>query len=884
MGWEDYIDSAPSKPKTDSWEGAVAKPSKLPGAEIKQGRKKGWRETASDIYTPVLEGGGMALGGATGAAGGALLGPVTSGIGAVGGAGVGNWAGHKAAKGADILLGVDKTPDEQPEFLKDFVAGAGGEMTGGLGNRLLYGVSKIHSPSKLAMRNAGEELSVAEAVYPPEVAKQKKKVFGAMERTGIPAIPRANVTGSGTETALEKTILGDITKVASTPAEKTAAAKVAEDLQHQRVQAPKIAEKKVNAVIPHEPKAAEVVRSKVEAYDAGVAAKEAEIATKRQEVIDRINANRKLNVSKAARGEAQASEADLRKLEAQYDADFKKQYGQNLRPVAEGGATPEQEIGENIYSKAKEAKALSAARFSSEETGYNQPKFTNAAPVTGKNKLAATLAAEKPPIGFSSHVDAGSKLEKILPSGADVPVKLPDLNYKTLREISSAAGNAERSAQRSPADGSRNVAVYFGKIKDAAEKTISDMLEKEGGADLAAEYKKINTAFASQQVPAYLEGEIGNTVLATGREAGKLKRGMGEIPKLFENPTNADDLIRALGTAKLSATGSMEPLTKEAIAAAGVKDAAGLVKPYFDQQIAAVYQAAGGGAKGAKAVANWVNDAERAKILQKYGIFDEYAVAAKKASSLEGLLGKTSKGEKVPVKLLEDAKIDLVGKTLGVDDPYKIYNHLVNSDNPAQAAWEIMRVSSDPSYRAAVKALVRDGIKEDIKNTGINPFIKNPSDLASKKLRALLPQVYSKSEIQTLKDFHTIMDAVEPVGAKGSRIKSRIGEAGKDIGEAIEATPVGYKGYRAKRGLLLTRKILGEKYDAATIRVLGQAMTDPKVAEAALRAFKAGETNPLRRLIQDSYENDKFMMRLLRRVPGVGVTQGVGQALAPSEE
>jgi hypothetical protein len=114
------------------------------GPEISQGAAP-WKKTASKLYTPLLEGAGVA--------GGAILGSGAAPVaGTVAGAGLGYAIGKRGARLLDESLGLGVAPGTAPNTLggmtyetgKDILTGVGMEVGGQLGGKLIgAGLNKL---------------------------------------------------------------------------------------------------------------------------------------------------------------------------------------------------------------------------------------------------------------------------------------------------------------------------------------------------------------------------------------------------------------------------------------------------------------------------------------------------------------------------------------------------------------------------------------------------------------------------------------------------------------------------------------------------------------------------------------------------------------------
>lgn len=853
--WEEYKKAAEEAPPWEQYQTGVAPSTPSAPALEYRTAPPAWKATASKIYTPILEMGGSILGGVTGFGTGMLTGPaapVAAPALGVAGAGTGMIGGRKSAEALNTLLGVGVAPEEYHRpYSETFVMGGLGELTGYAGGVALNALMKAHRPSVIAPRFAGEELAIARTpLTPEEVAAQARKerlIAAAQQRTGA-VLPTTAQRGSLAEQALERTV------TRSNPP-------LAQRLEFMREEAVRQAGKAVDTAIPVQPKAADEARRAIAEYNAGI----------------RANAAAAENVARTTGlAEREAAEKVLEAQEqaalAKFDDEFKRQYGAALQPAAPGGLTRTEQIGERARAALSEAEAKSAERFRSEEFGYAQPAFREAPPAPEENALTDFLQAERPPLGFSGYTTQ-TKLERIFggaeEGGGAVP-QLGSLGYDDLREISMAAGRAERQARRSVAENASANAIYFSKLKDAADAAIVDILEESGGKELAKRYNDLNAIYAKQHAAAFRQGDVATKVLAGGREFGGVKMAPGDIPALFADPGSAGDLIRAFGTKAMAERQGAEAIadaTTEQIMAAGIKDAAEVVRPFFQGELAQTYNKAGGGAAGLKSVQKWLADGKRAEVLQKYGLYDEFAKTVRSAQETEAAIAKLPKSFANDNSFAVQASKNILKDTLKVEDPYDIYRYLSNAADKKVAVGELMKVSPSPNYRAAVKTLVTDGIKEEIKKSGVNPFAKDATDVASKQMRELLAQFYTGPEIRALRDYHTIVDAAMPTPTKGARSKLTAADDAALVTEAIAATPMGYKGYWIKHGLLTASNWVEKKYVNAMAELLEEALVDPKRAEAFIRAYKTGETGPIRKFVREIHESQSFKTNALKRIP-----------------
>jgi hypothetical protein len=840
------------------------------------------KEFASKIYTPISEMTGMAVGGALGALGAAPAGPVASVAGGVVGAGTGNVAGQHFAQGLNRLIGYDAPPP--PSDLESFTQGAGGEMTGGILGKTAQLGSKIHLPGGWADRAAGEELNLAATPKSPEaaraIAERTRRVEAAQGRTGT-RLPRSSVTGSIREAALERHRIDKNLDVA-------------EALRAQRMTALQKAEQHVDASFPHNSKAAETVRSHIENFNAkeqqATALKEEERRVAADRVVGKVNAQaaqeaETLNIAGRQYTEQANAAAEAAKAArvAQAETSFGQAVPKALVPVSTV-KTGSQEFGAGVRTKVQAAEKASMERFNSTETGYPQEKFINSGAAPAENSVSTYVRDNKPPLGFSATTDVEKKLEALLGGVEREGTDIPSMTYSDLRDISQASGSAAARARKS---GDYDTARYFGELRKHSEDEISSLLGAKS-PEVLAEYKNLNALYKSQQIAGFRGGEVANQ-LALGNESGGVKLAEGAIAPHLENPDNAVDLIRAFGIKDITDKGGAEAMKiapEETILQAGQKAAKEVMKPYFDDRLSAIYQAAGGGKSGAKAVERYLRKPETQNILRAYGLPNEYTELAKKAKALS-----SASAEKVPLmkykelapETIRAAKIQLAANTLKVDDPTKIYGYLTKSGNPKKAFSDLMKVSTSPAYRDSVKEIFKDGVKDAIKQRGINPYSKTPTP-EEKHLQTLMTEVFNKAERQTLLDLHTIVEAAPTPGTMGAKADLGIGKGAKGLAEDVAAIPMGYEGYWAKHGFLTLINKMGAKYVSAAEKVLDEGLIDPGKAKIAIQAFKTGETGRFRQLVQKAYAADSIQARILKRLPISGAIAGYNVATTPEPE
>lgn len=822
-----------------------------------------WKKRLGEAAYQALPALGMVGGGAAGTAIGTPGGPLGMAVGGATLAGYGTYAGEQAAKGINALLGTGITPEQANRgWVKPMTEGAMMELGGPiLGKAGSWGVSKLPRmgrPTSLSQLLAGEALEKSRGMTPLEesiLSPGRREMENALLRTPEAGpVPRSVVTLSPRDVALERLSIPRVGGV----------------LEAQKKQAAGAISRRVDEAIPSVSKGAERVRQNIERFNADATAqaeaKAAAMNADRQRIVAQINEQRQINADKLARKQPALSQRELQAAEQQYAAEFEAKYGEALSP-AESIKTSTQQTGANIYSEAAKAEEASKARFSSPETGYNQPKFVDAPPAPPENELTSFVANNKPPVNFSAYADPEPKLAKFF-GGAEGEAGTGfdmSFDYRTLREISEAAGKAQRRAARNPDAG--NVAQYFGDLKASAERTIEGMLEPSA----AEEYRALNKLYATQHVPAFKQGTLGNTVLAYGKKVGNLKTAEGDIPKLFKNADNIDALMRGFGTAEVAARPGMEamaPLSEMEVLQLGREKTADVLRPLFNDELASAYRAG-----GRKSVNSWVRKNE--PLLKKLGIYGDYAPWLEKNANIEKLKRFLPTADKVPYDVLKASKAQVVADTLKLDDPLKAYNYLANADNPKQAVTQLLSVSKDPQYKQALQELIRDGLKADMKGTGINIFNPELASSAtnaakSQRLREVLPYLYDKKQLRALKDYHIIMSRLEG-GASTEGLRAQLGKnAAAKLEEAVAAIPMGYKGYWAKHGLLTAIGFIEKKYEQAAIELLDRAITDPKAADALLKAYRGETKYPLQRMLESINAEQKSTSDLSKTLRTVG--------------
>lgn len=879
---------------------------KAPSPELKKGVPGfGWKAKAVEKAAPIIEAGaqigGEILGGVVGgAAGGLLAGIPTMGAGApygMGagtvagstiGAGVGQIFGEQGVKLLQHFLGLGQTPEQARRSVEDaFKTGAaysvGGRLVGGVLGKIGSKVASIQGPQTFAPRLAGEAIEQSRSYTPLEreiFAQRESDVTNALLRQELGPASRSIITGSPRDIALE-----NLSRPRTAPVLEARTQTLRTRM-----------EGKVDTAIPTQPRARETVAKRIADYNQSTAAREAEIAAERQKRLDIINERRRANAEAAARGEEVAQEQQLLAQEAAYKADFERQFGV---PFDVGRLTTEQQVGENIYSAAAKAEAVSKARFESDQFGYNQPRFKETGVAPEENSLTDAVdrlkaSKELTPLDREKYIGPITKLEKLFSeieeTEAGKVVAPMELTYSDLRGIYSDLTEKARDAFTR---GDRDTSRILTDLAKATNTTIEQLLSAADPA-LVKDYRNIQKMYRVQHVGSFREGEIGSRLLAGGKETGGERVGAAAIPKSFLNLDNANNLIIALGTEKAAArkgAAAIAPLTPELAAAQkglsaaewraaagkeydelfrlGQEEAGKLMKPYFEDVLAGEYFSAGGGRAGAKRVGAWLRDTDNLKILDKYKLRDQFAEWGTRSDKLEAIMAAKKAAGKVAYEPLRDAQNKLVSEVLKVTNPDSVFKFLLNAPNQRQAYAQLMQVSPSAAYRGALKTVLRDGVKEKLMS-GSNPFITELTGGWAGKpdpaLRQLLPIVFKKSEIKTLKDFHTIMAATDPLSAKGMIQRLAPGTAEK-LAETVATIPMGYGGYWAKHGILMALGKVDAGYKEAAIEFLDRAAVDPDLAEKFLAAYRMGNTGPLKKAIESIGKSHNPYIQILRKAP-----------------
>lgn len=414
-------------------------------------------------------------------------------------------------------------------------------------------------------------------------------------------------------------------------------------------------------------------------------------------------------------------------------------------------------------------------------------------------------------------VDEQGKVEGRLVAGdvtAEAEVALPE--NLTLKQWRGLKGEFYDAAERAKAADKYQAAREFTQLGEVAKQGEMQAV-KQAGDGAASGYSALSKAYDDVMLRAYRRG-LGGKVLEHGSQATKSKfTEEGITAAVLKSPSNARDLVAALGAEKAAQSGtSVVGLNEIALAEFGRGEARALVRPLVESELAEIYARKGGGKPGAAAVQKYL--ADKGEVLSTYGLdFDALQKAAtnynEALSRLSGAKSSVAKG--------------IVADTL-TTDPAKIGSFVLDSPNTAYK--NLLGVSKDPAWKSSIDTLVKDEIKSRIEK-GENPF-------SNVKSRAAMEQVFSSPQMKALEAYHTILKKLKDSPANF---------AGADLAQtplhtavgAAQALPVGMGlVYTVKYSSKFLAKLGLNVLDEAAASFLDDALIDPVKARTITDAYK----------------------------------------------
>ncbi len=433
----------------------------------------------------------------------------------------------------------------------------------------------------------------------------------------------------------------------------------------------------------------------------------------------------------------------LNRARAKVDAEkaaTAEQFGKTLPP--KGSPDEMATLGSKVKDRLQQAKRDIKSYFDNQYSRYDKWKtYTkNKDFISAADKLKGSSAESGNVIG--NYIDLSGMLDRLKQTvvdsqGNEVKEMPPDFNLSTWRslkrELSDAANRANRSGHYTASQQLGGLA----EIAKAKEFESTSLLP----APLREQYNSIGAAYKNMMHIPTREGYAGGILKnnSTVRPTA--------IASRLNSIDNANDLMRVIGShLETQRLGGEAPkdISAESLMAAGKKTAGELAKPYFMGQVRAIYDNAGGGIDGVKSVNKWLRNTDNKNILEHYGIDADF-------NAFRGNAEKAIKQiENVPSDQISKNGVanNIVKGVLGVESPFKLFDAVANTANPKSAIEELYAVSKSPTWRNAVRDVLRTSAKEK------GDIFNNP------KYASILPYMFNKEELSTLDAFHKVTSAL----------------------------------------------------------------------------------------------------------------------------
>ncbi len=423
-----------------------------------------------------------------------------------------------------------------------------------------------------------------------------------------------------------------------------------------------------------------------------------------------------------------------------------EQFGETL--PTKGAPDEMTTIGSNVKGRLQQAKKGIKSYFDNQYLRYDKWKtYTNNKDfISAADKLKDLSSVGGSVLG--NYVDLSGMLERLKNTvvdsqGNEVKVMPPEFNLSAWRSLKRDLSDAANRADRS---GNYTASQQLGSLAQMAKDKEAESSTKLP-AELRDQYNKIGAAYNNMMHIPTRKGYSGSILKnnSTVRPT--------DIAKRLNSIDNANDLMRTIGShLETQRLGEAAPkdVSAEALMAAGKKTAGELAKPYFMGQIRAVYDNAGGGRDGIKAVNKWLRNTDNKNILEHYGIDVDFNLFRENSANAIKQIESVS-SDQVPKNGVAN---NIVQGILGVKSPFKLFDYVVNSANPKAEIEQLFAVSKNPSWRNAVRDVLRTSLKN------------KPDAFKNPKYAEVLPYMFDKSDLNTLKAYHTTMEAL---GAKAPK-------------------------------------------------------------------------------------------------------------------
>ncbi len=736
---------------------------------------------------------------------------------------------QNVAKGSAIGFGagaVSPTVQGESHLSNAAVGAIGGGLTQGTMGPVVDWLSGRIGVHPNIRTKAGEVFDNAHTPSTPEVTTQNAKIAeaGKTLNTPVPASADANPNSLRLNRELQKD-----------PSSADALA-----AQHSQL----IKQAGENLVTPDE-KAVGEIRKTLNEYNDKIVAQNNEQIAKNKEQIAQVSEKAKKEHNQAVADTLSNIDNQIKSLSP--GDHVPHDFGNRLREQVRSGKKDLTNFFNKFYNRFDEEKASSPSADFAERLGtFKLESADNGAIlrdyVTVEDPITKQLLLD-PPV-------AGKTGDKAL----EPP---PDLTLKQWRGIKGGLYDASKRAYDS---NQLNTARRLGELADYARQ--NELAAASNLKDGGAGYKVLTSAYDEMQNKAMGQGfpykirkqaPEGGYSLTGERVAGKLN-----------NVAGADDLQRAMGAVKLAKkSGDNIPknVTSDQLIALGKDDAAQMVLPYFQNQLAAVYKSAGGGKEGVTAARRWINNVDRQQVLARYGIDGYFNDLATKINDTHNILNS-----KVTAEAKTAVSNTVLGQVLKEVRPQEIAQHVFNSPDPKAELDKYLNVSKDPLWKSSVKTLFTDRLKNMIDN-GKNVF----SDPQLRHIREILPSIFDPHEIKILDSYNTYFHALNQSPPPATIDMPETSGAQKFLAKVLHTFGVWHFGPRAVKGGIETAlKTMSEHNASEMLQYLSEAQLDPKKAELLVNAYK-GSPYYKQKLVNDIKEYIPTRQQLNRVTKLMGV-------------
>ena len=892
-----------------------------------------WKKTASKIYTPVLEGLGMAGGGVVGSA------TASPGVGTVLGAGLGFAGGKQAASLADTMLGIGHEQPLPKNLLQatgrvagDVMQGATMEMGGQVAGKALgAGMNKFSQwkregtplSTKSARSRAGNFLLDRTTPAGPAdaAARQRNKLQTTQlrSRTGIDRPSLAQESGGLNTAATEQAYNAQPEMMQASGNRDAVITRQAKD--------------NVLGTIQGE-RGGETIKNKVQSYAAGLEsnAKVAERSATSQAT--------KYAAPTDAQPLGESIVREIQKARAPFSDATKKAYA----------AVPDYPITAGNFDKTIKTLRTTPMTKEQEQVVQDLIQYADSAPKTtqGLQKVDQTFSAylrdpskrlstpyiKELQTALRSDFDAfGAAAEKGDVALSNGELVVPSELKKELARVEEQIGKSGVTNNASGESAASQEAINAGKSLDRQGTKTYIVDTRSGKSRPAVGMRPEDNPVNPYDAVVRVTPDGRQQVLTKGAQAREVPRlpdpaapsvattppksliaRRTELMDQIKNLKPAEDVAKKYTTARQAAKtefdrftrGSLEDVQQLGNEASGMKMPAENVSRKFttpsgaDDLITAIGQpkaaeqmrehfAAEANRTGMRpeVLAKWVG--KNKAVLQKYGLYDEFSSLSKTQATVREAQAAVDRFNK-----------SAVAKVLGAE-PETAIQYALGQKNPERVMRELKAFGrGDKQYLDGLKVALRDHILKAVENTPRDALGANKVSLA--KADRLIGQqydramkvIYSPKEIQTLKDYAQVVEMLsrnKNVSASGGSTTVE-----KLMGGATKATPVSQLqdvathaagGWISSLKNLIVGVVKGVKDSQVKLidQYVKEALIDPAKADALIKLAKGNRSQAVLRDIDSGLKGYAKAQAMRAAVVGAAGDKGGGEEIPlPTEE